>query len=168
MKAVSNSSPIMNLAAIGRLGLIKLKFGNVVVPEAVWREVVIDGKGKSGAEDVENSDWITIQSVRDKALVKALEKDLDIGESEAITLAVENNADVLLLDDKSARLIAANLGLNIIGIIGILIWAKKEGVIAQLSKELENLRKKANFRMSEDLIKRALQEVDETYSFSSN
>lgn len=154
----------MNLAAIGRLGLIKLKFGNVVIPEAVWREVVIDGKGKSGAEDVENSDWITIQSVRDKALVKALEKDLDIGESEAITLAVENNADVLLLDDKSARLIAANLGLNIIGIIGILIWAKKEGVIVQLSKELENLRKKANFRMSEDLIKRALQEVDETYS----
>ena len=102
--------------------------------------------------------------MRDKALVKALEKDLDIGESEAITLAVENNADVLLLDDKSARLIAANLGLNIIGIVGILIWAKKEGVIEQLSKELENLRKKANFRMSEDLIKRALQEVDETYS----
>lgn len=164
MRVVSNSSPIMNLAAIGRLGLIKLKFGNVVIPEAVWREVVIDGKGKSGAEDVENSDWITIQSVRDKALVKALEKDLDIGESEAITLAVENNADVLLLDDKSARLIAANLGLNIIGIIGILIWAKKEGVIVQLSKELENLRKKANFRMSEDLIKRALQEVDEIYS----
>ena len=164
MRAVSNSSPIMNLAAIGRLGLIKLKFGNVVIPDAVWCEVVIDGKGKRGAEDVENSDWITIQSVRDKALVKALEKDLDIGESEAITLAVENNADVLLLDDKSARLIAANLGLNIIGIIGILIWAKKEGVIEQLSKELENLRKKANFRMSEDLIKRALQEVDETYS----
>lgn len=164
MRAVSNSSPIMNLAAIGRLGLIKLKFGNVVIPDAVWCEVVIDGKGKSGAEDVENSDWIKIQSVRDKALVKALEKDLDSGESEAITLAVENNADVLLLDDKSARLIAANLGLNIIGIVGILIWAKKEGIIEQLSKELENLRKKANFRMSEDLIKRALQEVDETYS----
>jgi predicted nucleic acid-binding protein len=97
-------------------------------------------------------------------LCEALEKDSDSGESEAITLAVENNADVLLLDDKSARLIAANLGLNIIGIVGILIWAKKEGVIEQLSKELENLRKKANFRMSEDLIKRALQEVDETYS----
>ena len=166
MRAVSNSSPIMNLAAIGRLGLIKLKFGNVVIPDAVWCEVVIDGKGKSGAEDVENSDWIKIQSVRDKALVKALEKDLDSGESEAITLAVENNADVLLLDDKSARLIAANLGLNIIGIVGILIWAKKEGIIEQLSKELENLRKKANFRMSEDLIKRALQEVDETLAFS--
>lgn len=166
MRAVSNSSPIMNLAAIGRLGLIKLKFGNVVIPDAVWCEVVIDGKGKSGAEDVENSDWIKIQSVRDKALVKALEKDLDSGESEAITLAVENNADVLLLDDKSARLIAANLGLNIIGIVGILIWAKKKGIIEQLSKELENLRKKANFRMSEDLIKRALQEVDETLAFS--
>jgi len=150
----------MNLAAIGRLGLIKLKFGNVIIPDAVWREVVIDGKGKRGAEDVEKSDWIKIQSVMDKALVKALEKDLDSGESEAITLAVEDNADVLLLDDKSARLIAANLGLNI---VGILIWAKKEGIIKQLSKELENLREKANFRMSEDLIKRALQEVGETY-----
>lgn len=163
MRAVSNSSPIMNLAAIGRLGLIKLKFVNVIIPDAVWREVVIDGKGKRGAEDVEKSDWIKIQSVMDKALVKALEKDLDSGESEAITLAVEDNADVLLLDDKSARLIAANLGLNIVGIVGILIWAKKEGIIKQLSKELENLREKANFRMSEDLIKRALQEVGETY-----
>ena len=95
--------------------------------------------------------------------MKALEKDLDSGESEAITLAVENNADILLLDDKSARLIAANLGLNIIGIVGILIWAKKEGIIKRLSKELENLREKANFRMSEDLIKSALQEVNEVY-----
>ena len=113
MRAVSNSSPIMNLAAIGRLGLIKLKFGNVIIPDAVWREVVIDGKGKRGAEDVEKSDWIKIQSVMDKALVKALEKDSDSGESEAITLAVEDNADVLLLDDKSARLIVTSRILNI-------------------------------------------------------
>lgn len=163
MIAVSNSSPIMNLAAKGKLGLIKLKFGNVIIPDAVWREVVIDGKGRRGVEDVEKSDWIKVQSVRDKVLVEVLEKDLDRGESEAITLAVENNADVLLLDDKSARLIASNLGLKIIGIVGILIWAKKEGIIRQLSKELENLREKANFRMSEDLIKRVLQEVDEAY-----
>jgi len=69
----------------------------------------------------------------------------------------------LLLDDKSARLIAANLGLKLIGVVGILIWAKKEGIIKQLSKELDKLREEANFRMSEDLIKRALQEVEETY-----
>ncbi len=161
MITVSNSSPIMNLAAIGRLDVIKLKFGNVVIPDAVWRELVIDGKGKKGVEDIERVDWIKVQSVRDKALVKVLEKDLDNGESEAIALAVENNANVLLLDDKSARLIAANLGLNIIGIVGILIWAKKEGIIKQLSKELDNLGENANFRMSEDLIKRALQEVEE-------
>ncbi len=78
MRAVSNSSPIMNLAAIARLDLIKYKFGDVIIPDAVWREVVIDGKGKRGAEDVEKSDWIKIQSVRDKALVKALEKDLEV------------------------------------------------------------------------------------------
>jgi predicted nucleic acid-binding protein len=130
---VSNSSP---LAAIGRLNLIKHKFGKVVIPDAVWRELVIDGKGKKGVEDIEKSDWIKVQPVRDKALVKVLAKDIDSGESEAIALAVENNADVLLLDDKSARLIAANLGLKLIGVVGILIWAKKEGIIKQVSKEL--------------------------------
>ncbi len=124
---------------------------------------VIDGKGKKGVEDIEKSDWIKVQPVRDKALAKVLAKDIDNGESEAIALAVENNADVLLLDDKSARLIAANLGLKLIGVVGILIWAKKEGIIKQLSKELDKLREEANFRMSEDLIKRALQEVEETY-----
>jgi predicted nucleic acid-binding protein len=160
---VSNSSPIMNLVAIGRLNLIKHKFGKVVIPDAVWRELVIDGKGKKGVEDIEKSDWIKVQPVRDKALVKVLAKDIDNGESEAIALAVENNADVLLLDDKSARLIAANLGLKLIGVVGILIWAKKEGIIKQFSKELDKLREEANFRMSEDLIKRALQEVEETY-----
>jgi predicted nucleic acid-binding protein len=160
---VSNSSPIMNLVAIGRLNLIKHKFGKVVIPDAVWRELVIDGKGKKGVEDIEKSDWIKVQPVRDKALVKVLAKDIDSGESEAIALAVENNADVLLLDDKAARLIAANLGLKLIGVVGILIWAKKEGIIKQFSKELDKLREEANFRMSEDLIKRALQEVEETY-----
>lgn len=163
MIVVSNSSPIMNLVAIGRLNLIKHKFGKVVIPDAVWRELVIDGKGKKGVEDIEKSDWIKVQPVRDKALVKVLAKDIDSGESEAIALAVENNADVLLLDDKSARLIAANLGLKLIGVVGILIWAKKEGIIKQFSKELDKLREEANFRMSEDLIKRALQEVEETY-----
>ena len=58
MITVSNSSPIMNLAAIGRLSLIKLKFGNIMIPGDVWHEVVIDGKGKRGAEDVEKSDLI--------------------------------------------------------------------------------------------------------------
>jgi len=74
---VSNSSPIMNLAAIGRLDLIKHKFGKVVIPDAVWRELVIDGKGKKGVEDIEKSDWIKVQPVRDKALVKVLAKDID-------------------------------------------------------------------------------------------
>lgn len=151
----------MNLADIGRLDLIKHKFGKVVIPDAVQRELVIDGKGKKGVEDIEKSNWIKVQPVRDKALVKVLAKDIDNGESETIALAVENNADVLLLDDKSARLIAANLGLKLIGIVGILIWAKREGVIKQVSKELDNLREAANFRMSEALIKRALQEVGE-------
>ncbi len=78
---------------------------------------------------------------------------------------MENNAEILLLDDKLARSIAINLGLNVMGIVGILIWAKKESVIKRLEKELDALKEKANFRMGEDLIKYALQEVDEGGKF---
>lgn len=161
MIAVSNSSPVMNLAVIGRLDLLRQKFGSIIIPDAVWREVVIDGKGKKGVEDIERSDWIKVQSVRDKPLVKVLGKDLNGGESEAIALAIENKADIVLLDDKLARLIAVNLGLNVMGILGVLIWAKKEGIIKQLNNELKNLKELANFRISEDLIKYTLQEVGE-------
>jgi predicted nucleic acid-binding protein len=162
--AISNSSPLMNLAAIGRLHLVQRKYGTVIVPEAVWREVVIDGKGKRGVEEIDSpsaKEWIKVQPVRDRALVNVLAKDLDLGESEAITLALEHGADVILLDDKAARIIAATLGLNVIGVIGILIWARKQGLIERLGEELQNLRERAHFWMSSDVIKRALEEVDE-------
>ncbi len=62
--------------------LIKHKFGKIVIPDAVWGELVIDGKGKKGVEDIESSDWIKVQPVRGKVLVKVLAKDIDSGESE--------------------------------------------------------------------------------------
>ena len=161
MKIVSDSSPLVALSAIGKLGLLNDKFGEIIIPEAVWTEIAIDGKHKKGTVDILRADWIKVVSIKNVTFAKYLRKDIDYGESEAIVLAMESSADVLLLDDKMARAVAVYSGLNIIGTVGVLIWAKKEGFIVQLREELENLIVHANFRMSQDLINRALQEVKE-------
>jgi len=151
----------MALSVIGRLNLLRQKFGEILIPEAVWHEAIVDGHDKKGTDEIQHVDWISVVPIQNKLLAKALEKDLDYGESEAIVLAIESKADFLLLDDKLARAIAVTLGLEIIGAVGVLIWAKKEGLIQQLSSELDALATQANFRMSQDLIDRALQEVGE-------
>ena len=58
MIVVSNSSPIMNLAAVGQLDLLRTLYGRLIIPQAVYEEVAIAGKGRPGASDVEVADWI--------------------------------------------------------------------------------------------------------------
>ena len=161
MKIVSNSSPLMALSVIGKLNLLQHKFGEILIPEAVWQETVIDGKYKKGTDDIQRADWIYVVPIQNEPLAKALQKDVDYGESEAIVLAIECEADLLLVDDKFARALAVNLGLEIMGTVGILIWAKQEGLISEVQTELEKLIKQANFRISQTIKDRALHEAGE-------
>lgn len=105
--------------------------------------------------------WKLLKINENHFLVKSLKKDIDYGESEAIALAVEMNADLILLDDKMARTVASNFDLNILGTMGILVRARKKGLIQQLQPEINNLLVLANFRLSNELIKRVLREVGE-------
>jgi len=100
--AVSNSSVIIALAGICRLDLLGKLFGKIIVPEAVWREVTVEGK--PGREKVLRAGFIRIEEVRDRRLAMLLKELVDDGEAEAITLALEAGADVLLIDDRDARL----------------------------------------------------------------
>jgi len=84
MRVVSNASPLINLACIGMLDLLKQLYGEIYIPEAVWREVVVEGAGQPGAEEVKEADWIRRRSVHNVSLVHALRQDLDAGESETI------------------------------------------------------------------------------------
>jgi len=161
MKIISDSSPLMALSAIGRLHLLKEEFGGIIVPDAVWTEITVDGKLKKGTNDILRAEWIKIEQVKNQFLVKSLKKDIDYGESEAIALAVEMNADLILLDDKMARSVASNFELNILGTMGILVRARKKGLVQQLQPEIDNLLVLANFRLSHELIKLALRKVGE-------
>jgi predicted nucleic acid-binding protein len=160
-KVVSNSSPLIYLAKIGELNLLKQFFKEIIVPEAVYKECVIEGKNREDAKKIKKAEWIKVVKIKNTNLKKALMMVLDEGEAEAITLALEESADLILLDDYEAREVARNYGLGITGTIGVLIRANFEGKIGSLEEELEKL-KETGFWLSEDLYTKILRELGES------
>lgn len=158
MRVVSNASPLINLARIGRLDLLCQLFDALIVPEAVWREVVIEGTGQAGAEEIAKAKWITTVRVDNTSLVTALRQELDAGEAEAIALALEQKADLLLMDERLGRETAHHLGLRYIGLIGSLVEARSRGIIASVIPLLDALRDQAGFRVSTALYARIVAE----------
>jgi predicted nucleic acid-binding protein len=94
---VSNASPLISLARIQSLDLLYLLYGKLIIPEAVWRQVVVEGVGQPGAEEIKSATWVERQAVANHPLVLALRQQLDAGEAEAIVLTLEQKADILLM-----------------------------------------------------------------------
>lgn len=161
MMVVSNASPLINLACTGMLDLLKQLYGEIYIPEAVWREVVVEGAGQPGAEEVKEADWIRRHGVRNVPLVHALRQDLDAGEAETIVLALESEADLLIMDERLGRDTARYFGLDFTGLIGVLIEAKHRGLIAQIKDYLDEMRDIAGFRISNALYEKVLADEDE-------
>jgi len=161
MNIVSNTSPLINLAWINKLDLLHKLFGELVIPEAVWREVVVEGAGQPGADEVKAATWIKTQDVTNKTLVQALRQELDAGEAEAIALALEIKAELLLMDERLGRETARHLGLHYTGLIGVLIEAKRKSIIDAIKPHLNMLRDIAGFRISNALYMRVLQDEGE-------
>ena len=161
---VSDSSTLIHLAAIGRIALLKEFCGHVMVPPAVWREVVDQGGGRAGAVEVEQArqaGWIEVTVPENAALVRLLRRDLDDGESEVIALAVEQGSSLVLLDESDARRIADLYGLRKTGTVGLLIRARQNGRIDSLAAELDKLLHHGGFWIEERLYDRALKAVGE-------
>jgi uncharacterized protein len=106
-------------------------------------------------------DWIMSRDVGNPNLATALQGKLDHGEAEAIALALELQADLLLMDERLGRIEAARFGLRFIGTLGVLIEAKARGHLQEIKPVLDELRTNAGFRMSEALRARVLQEAGE-------
>jgi hypothetical protein len=136
-----------------------------MVPPAVWREVVEEGKGRAGVTEVETAvseGWIQVETFSNDLLLRLLKRDLDEGEAEAITLAIETNANLIVLDETEARRIADTYGMKKTGTIGILIRAKLAGKIGSLKDEMDRLRSGAGFRLEDRLYYQALAAVGES------
>ncbi len=103
MIVVSDSSPLIALADVGQLRLLRDLFSTVLIPEAVYQEIVVQGAGSTGAEAVQSAAWIEQRGVANTGLADVLKLELDEGEAEAIALALESGADLVLLDERRGR-----------------------------------------------------------------
>lgn len=156
MIIVSNTSPITNLAAIGQLDLLHRVFDRVVVPDAVVQELTAGGIGWPGAVELAQAEWIHVQAVQDRNLADALRLELDQGEAAAIVLALQTGAELVLLDEQAGRAAARYLGLEVMGVVGILLRAKQRGYIPQVKPLLDRLRHQAGFFLSTPVYEHAL------------
>lgn len=161
MIVVSNTSPIINLACIGQLDILRQLYGSIAIPESVYREIAVTGSGAAGSREVQTLGWIETKKTMNCLQVAALQIELDKGEAEAIVLALELNAELLLLDERRGRTVASRLGLKSVGILGCLIAAKHMGLIPSIKPILDNLIVNAGFWVTENLYMRVLQTAGE-------
>ena len=131
MIVVSDSGPLIALAKASLLNLLKELFGEIKVPRAVWVEVVERGRGKPGSEEVARARWIEMRDVSDQLAVEILRREMGPGEAEAIVLARELEADLVLIDDEKPREVARQLGLKVAGTIAILVKAWRTGLLTR-------------------------------------
>ncbi len=137
---IADSSCLIGLSRIGKLEVLHKLFGKIIIPEAVYHEVVVRGEGRKGAEEVKNARWIEQQKIENKLAVKAFKVNLGKGEAEAITLAFECNADFIILDDLKARQMAEELALKVIGTVAVLKKAEEKGIIENFADVMDDLR----------------------------
>jgi len=152
MIVVVDSGPLIALSKVNLLFILREIFKEVYIPSGVRMEVVDKGKGLPGANEVRQAGWIKVKEVKDILACEALKHELGKGEAEAIILAKELNADVLIMDDKIPRDIARSMGLEIAGTLAVINEALERKIIrGSLLKIIEELRRKQVW-ISDELI----------------
>ena len=131
MIVVSYTTPLISLLKIKRIGLLEKLFGEVVIPQAVFTELTVDIRFAEEAEVIKNEKFISVKEVSNMASVNILKRatGLDQGESEAIILSDEIQADILLMDEAKGRKISDQMGIHIMGTIGILMVAYEDDIL---------------------------------------
>lgn len=161
MIVVTNSSPLLNLAAIGAAPLLPELFGRVAAPNMVREEIdslrLRDHRFRS-ADIAAAADF---SAVGDSSRVALLSLHLDPGEAEAIALALELRADLILLDERRATRAARQLGLKTLGLLGVLLLAKRKGLVKEARPLLDRLEKDAGFWIAKDLRQQVCRAADE-------
>ena len=156
---IADAGPLIALAKIEKLELLKQLYGTVTIPQQVYSELEI-GSNRPGAKALEQALLIGLLiSVKTKyPPIAIISESVDAGEAEAITLAIEQKSDCpqLLIDDRKGRLVAKHHNIIVIGTAGILLIAKKQGLLVQIKPVLEQLLN-VGYRISDPLCNKILQ-----------
>lgn len=139
MKVVSNTSPIILLAKIGQLDILVQLYDEIIVPASVLGEL----QAKHGSEIKQIESFFQIGKFQNREAtweyLNQVPSALGSGEQEAIALAVEHKADLVILDDQEGRRIARQKSLVVTGTIGVLIEAREQNLIKSISYEMDRL-----------------------------
>jgi len=157
---VVDTSPLIFLAKLSHLELLRKGADTVCIPQAVLSEVCAKPDEATQAIEQASQSWLSVREVANRNAVEILQAVLDLGEAEAIVLARETNADKLVLDDLDARRFARRLGLDLIGTMGLLLAARLRGEISSVREETERL-EDFGFRVAPLLMEAILREAEE-------
>lgn len=160
---VSDTSPLSALAKMDWLEWLPRRWTHVLIPRAVWQE--LQGIGDEAAlqrlQDARTGGWLEVADVADAAMVAGLRGFLDLGESEALVLARERNAGVVMVDELDGRNAAVELGLRVTGTLGLLAWAKLSGLIPSAELAMRELEARTRFFISDPVRLTVLQRSGE-------
>lgn len=154
MRIVCDSSTIIALEKINHLWLLENFSEEILIPPAVNKEI----KSKKG---INLPACFRVEEAKDKLYIEQNRKNLQIGEVEAITLAKDIKADLIILDDKKARKLAEEEGLKVAGLLALLITAKEKGIIERVKPIVDDL-KRHSFFIGEDIYVEILKLSGET------
>lgn len=162
MIVISDTTPLISLIKIGSLDILEKMYQEIIIPKAVYDELVINIDYQNEIEMIQKSVFIQTKIVEESLSVSLLQRQLklDLGESEAIVLANSINADLIIIDERKARRIAKDIGLNVTGTLGILVQAKQSGLIKKLKPLLDKLIE-SNIRISKELYEEILKLANE-------
>ncbi len=160
MKVICDAAVLIGLAKIGKLNLLEKLFGKIYIPGGVYNEVVIKGRGRIGAKEIDQAKWISKTKVKDRTAVNLLFSEFGQGESEVLILGKELKADWMIFDDARARTAAISAGYRVMGLAGVLLLAKQRNLIEYIKPLFDELVDK-NFRLSDKIIKTILEKAGE-------
>lgn len=150
LSVISDTSPIRALAHLHLLAILPRLFKNIYVPPAVMKELTSPPAGMIRVDE-HDLPFAVFSAPADKMRVEQLSQQLDRGEAEALSLAIELRADLVLIDERAGRSAAAKLGLNYTGTLGLLVRAKQLGIVDRLNPLLDSLQHELRFFISNQL-----------------
>lgn len=153
MIVVSDTSPLTALLMVGQAEILSRLFGEVIIPKAVEAELL--------RSHPTPPDWLRVRLVSDGAKAGRYAQSVDRGEAEAIALAEELHADHLLIDERKGRRLAQQQGVPVVGLLGVVLMAKRAGLISSARILLNRLDQEAGVYWTDDLKQTALKTVDE-------
>ena len=159
-RVIVNTTPIIVLAEIGKLELLKELYGEITIPTAVYNEV-LEKKDAASLQLEKASGWIHVEIINSPESYAMYKAKLHAGEVEVMILAQQDpKADLLIIDDNAAKKTAKFLGLTVTGTMGVLLRAKREGLIDKVAPLLDKIRENG-FYLSEKVVDMVLTQAGE-------